>query len=96
MHKWTDLILDPGELLHGSLGSGGRDPGIDDAGQEGDGRHDRVSGLAERDRLVGQRAQEAAAVLGVLQVGILDGQTQEVEDALVLGSRADVLAHLEG
>ena len=33
-------------------------------------------------------------MFGVLQVGILDGQPQEVEDALVLGSGTDVLAHL--
>ena len=34
------------------------------------------------------------AVLGVLQVGVLDGQAQEVQDALVLGAATHVLTDL--
>lgn len=59
--------------------------------KEGHSAHDRVSCLAERDRLVSQRAHRGGAVL---QIWVFDGQPQEVQDALILRTAADVLRHL--
>jgi hypothetical protein len=39
-------------------------------------------------------AASARSVFGVLEVGVLNGQAEEVEDALVLGAGSDMLANL--
>ena len=72
-----------------SLGGSGGHSWVDNRGQKSDSRHNGVTGPAEGDWLVGQRPQTA-----LLNVGVLDGKPEEVENALVLRARAHVLRHL--
>jgi len=100
------FVLDFGEFFHGSFGSGSGDARIDDRRQEGHRRHDRIARLTERNRLECQRTQRSShysssdscpsagtTELDILEEGIFDGQTQKVENALVLSPGADVLAN---
>ena len=95
------LVLHLGELGYGRLGRRACHARIHHRGQEGHRRHDRIARLAERYGLIGERTESTccagcccARSVGRLQVRILDGQLEELEYALVLGARADVLAHL--
>ena len=77
------------ELLTESSFSGGRgNARVDDRRKKSHGGHDGVSLMAEGDRLECERAQGR-----LLQVPVLDGQLQEMEDAFVLGPRPDVMCH---
>lgn len=88
------LVLNFGELLHGGLCGGCGYPRVHNGGQESHSGHDGIAGLAERDWLVVERTQRAtAAQLSVFEEWVLDRETEEVEDALVLRPGADMLAH---
>lgn len=62
----------------------------DHGGEEGDCGHDRVTGFAEGDGLVLQRPHGVSCVL---QVRVLDGKAQKVQDTLVLSAGTNVLTH---
>ena len=45
--------------------------------------------------MVGQRSKGTSTILRIFEIGIFNGKAQEVEDALILGATAHVLAHLD-
>lgn len=77
-------------LTQRGLGGRRRHPRVHDRGEERYGAHDGVFRLAERHGLIRQRPQGGR---GVLQVRVLYGQAEKVQDAFVLRSGAHVLRH---